>query len=141
MEKHCSIALLVMIITSISSCYATQPHYQGYIIDFNNPCKDTMEYHLIFNKDRQYHYTAKHAEKGVFLDLFMKQELLDKLNKNFTVKISSNKKTHKYTPKQVNGYFYITKLSDADIWVVDAGELCGKDLLEQKQKHTKVIIN
>lgn len=127
----------------VTGCNATQPHYPGYIINFNNPCKSTYHYQVIFNEEKQYKYTVSPDEKGELLDLFMKQALLDELDKSFTVEISSSEDSIVYTPNQVNKNFYITKLNDVDIWVVDAGELCGKDLLKlkQKQKHTQIIVN
>ena len=139
MKRYYSTALLVMIITGISSCHATQPHYPGYIVGFTNPCKSTVKIDVIFNHEHTYQYTVESKDQSQVLSLFMQKKLLDKLGKSFKASITDGSKTLKYTEEEVSQYFYKETLPDAILWEVDAGELCGKDLMKTKQDHLEAI--
>lgn len=140
MRKYYSIALLaIMFIASISGCNATQPKYPGYIIGFTNPCESTVQFEVRFNQEHVYQYTVEPEDQSQVLSLFMQKKLLDKLGSSFEASIKNDKKSKTYTKQDVHQYFYMETLPDATMWEVDAGELCGKDLMKTKQEHLKSL--
>ena len=70
-----------------------------------------------------------------------KQQQLEQLGVDFTVTISSDGKSISYTKDNVRKHFYLghDKTVKTTHWQVDAGELCGKDLMKTKQEHLKAL--
>lgn len=133
--------LFVFIGTSLSSCNANQPFHPSYLIGLSNPCKTEVEFEITFDKEHQYYRVIAPQDQTSYINLGMKKELLEQLGADFTVTISSKDKSISYTEAEVKKYFYLGH--DAKVqtthWQVDAGELCGKDLMKTKKQHLKTI--
>lgn len=96
---------------------------------------------MFFNTKHQYSQEMKAQDPMARINIGMKEKLLRKLGTEFTATISSPEKSHSYTKEEVKKYFFLAHDEEVQVthWQVDAGELCGKDLMKTKKHHLKIF--